>query len=529
MAQSPHNQTRTWVTRLSLALAVAGFVLIIRAAPIDLALQALQTWIAGLGPWGPAIFALVYAVWSVAFLPGSALTLAGGAIFGIGWGFVSVICGATLGAALSFLIARYLARDKVKQMAQRNPKFGAMDRAIEEGGWKIVAMLRLSPAIPFNLQNYLYGVMPIRFWPCVLASAIFMMPGTLLYVYLGYVGGQGLAAASGGSDVSLQRWALIGVGLLATVGVTVYVTKLAQKALAKQADLTEPKTTITPNEEAEQPNRRPQWLMAMLATLFFSIALYANLAPNMLAQLFGRPKVELTESYQVKPNGPTFDHSSFDALLTRFIDGDGMVDYQGMGQDQAALDTYIAAVGEAPFNELGRNEKLALLINAYNAFTLRLILDNYPVASIHDIPGKQRWDAERWIIGGETYSLSQIEHEQIRPHFIEPRIHFALVCAAIGCPKLRQQAYVGSQINEQLDVQTQATHASERWFRYNDGGSTVELTQLYNWYAGDFKQAAGSSLEYAAGYSRSLKQALASGKKPKIKWLEYDWALNEQK
>ena len=146
MAQYPDIQIRTWVTRLSLALAVAGFVLVIRAAPIELVLQALQTWIAELGPWGPATFALVYAVWSVAFLPGSALTLAGGAIFGIGWGFVAVICGATLGAALSFLIARYLARDKVKQMAQRNPKFGAMDRAIEEGGWKIVAMLRASGA-----------------------------------------------------------------------------------------------------------------------------------------------------------------------------------------------------------------------------------------------------------------------------------------------------------------------------------------------------------------------------------------------
>ena len=88
MAQYPDIQIRTWVTRLTLALAVAGFVLIIRAAPIELVLQALQTWIAGLGPWGPAIFALVYAVWSVAFLPGSALTLAGGAIFGIGWATV---------------------------------------------------------------------------------------------------------------------------------------------------------------------------------------------------------------------------------------------------------------------------------------------------------------------------------------------------------------------------------------------------------------------------------------------------------
>lgn len=527
MAQSPNNPVRTWVARSSILLAIAGFVLALRALPIDLLLQALQTWITGLGPWGPAIFALVYAAWAVAFLPGSALTLAAGAIFGIGWGFVSVIAGATLGAALSFLIARYLARDKVKQMAARNPKFGAIDGAIAEGGWKIVAMLRLSPAIPFNLQNYLYGVTPIRFWPCVLTSMVFMMPGTLLYVYLGYVGGQGLAAASGGSDVSLQRWALIGVGLLATVGVTVYVTKLAQKALAKQSTLAGTVAPTAPADEASPSNKRPPWLMAILATLFFSVALYANLVPGMLAQLFGPPKVELSESYEAKPNGPVFDHSSFNGLLGQFVDAEGMVNYRGLTEEQEALDAYIAALATAPFDALGRDEKLALLINAYNAFTMRLILDNYPLASIQDIPGKQRWDAVRWNVAGQNYSLNQIEHEQIRPHFIEPRIHFALVCAAVGCPKLRQEAYVGSRINEQLADQMETIHSSPRWFQYD--GNTVHLTQLYNWYGGDFKQAAGSPLEYVADYSPSLKQTLESGQKPKIKWLDYDWALNEQK
>lgn len=525
MQNRQKRQVGAWVTRASLLLALAGVVLFIRATPVDLLLEALKTWIAGLGPWGPIIFALIYAVWAVAFLPGSALTLAGGAIFGLGWGFAAVICGATLGAALSFLIARYVAREKVSKMARRNPKFGAIDQAIEEGGWKIVALLRLSPAIPFNLQNYLYGLTPIRFWPCVLTSAIFMMPGTLLYVYLGYVGGQGLAAASGGG-VGAERWALIGVGLAATVGVTVYVTKLAQKALAKQTNLAEPRADATPTEPAA---RRSPWLMATFAALFFSAALYANLAPGMLANLFGPPKAQLAEAYEAKPGGPAFDHSAFDALLQRFVDAGGLVDYQGLSREQAALDGYLSGIAAAPFAELGRDEKLALLINAYNAFTLKLILDNYPVASIRDIPSKKQWDDKRWVIAGQTYSLNQIEHEQIRPKFIEPRIHFALVCAAVGCPTLRPEAYAGSRINEQLEEQTKAIHASERWFGFEPGDASVRLTQLYNWYGGDFSQVAGSPLEYAARYSPALKQSLSSGNVPKIDWIDYDWALNEQK
>lgn len=530
MADSNQNSVGKWVTRIGLLLAVAAIGLTIRAIPIDTALEALKQWIAGLGPWGPAIFALIYALWAVAFLPGSALTLAGGAIFGIAWGFVAVICGATLGAALSFLIARHLAREKVSRMARRNPKFGAMDRAIEEGGWKIVAILRLSPAIPFNLQNYLYGLTPIRFWPCILTSAVFMMPGTLLYVYLGYVGGQGLAAASGGGAASAQRWTLIVVGLLATAGVTIYVTKLAQKALAKQPSLAEPSSSEDRTDsDAATTTKRPPWLMAAVAALFFSVALYANLAPGMLNNLFGPPKAELAEAYEEISGGPIFDHTALDGVLKSFVDAEGLVDYRGLKQEPAALNAYIAAIREAPFSDLGRNEKLALLINAYNAFTLQLILENYPLGSIQDIPNKKRWDDSRWVIGGQTYSLNQIEHEQIRPKFIEPRIHFALVCAAVGCPKLRQEAYSGSRINEQLDDQMRTIHANERWFRYKAGDSSVHLTQLYNWYAGDFAQTAGSPLEFAASYSTALKQALVSGNKPKIEWLDYDWSLNEQK
>lgn len=133
-------------------------------------------------------------------------------------------------------------------------------------------------------------------------------------------------------------------------------------------------------------------------------------------------------------------------------------------------------VGDADFEALGRDEKLAFLINAYNAFTLRLILDHRPLASIRDIPSSERWDAVRWVLAGRTVSLNQIEHELIRPNFAEPRIHFALVCAAVGCPPLRTEAYTGAELEEQLTDQSRYVHTHPRWFNYEDGAEEIGLT-----------------------------------------------------
>ena len=144
---------------------MAAFADSTRAIPLETAVKALQSWVSGLGVWGPLIYAGIYAVAATLLVPGSALTLASGAIFGLLWGTISVSIGATTGAALSFLIGRYLARDRVTAWVAHNPKFDAIDKAIGEGGWKIVALLRLSPAVPFTLQNYLYGLTDIRFWP----------------------------------------------------------------------------------------------------------------------------------------------------------------------------------------------------------------------------------------------------------------------------------------------------------------------------------------------------------------------------
>ena len=272
-----------WPRRLQVAsvlLFVAALLLAVQALPFDALIRGLQSWIEGLGVWGPVAFVGLYALWAVLFLPGSALTLAAGAVFGLGTGTVAALLGATLGAAAAFVIARYFARERVEKMARSNRKFAAIDRAIEKGGWRIVAMLRLSPAMPFNLQNYLYGVTAIRFWPCVLTSLVFMLPGTFLYVYLGHLAGQGLAAASGGGGRPAGQWVLLAVGLAATVGVTVYVTRLARKALNEQAELPEQGA----EEEGPRPAASPRRAiaMALAAGLVFAAAVYAYVMRDSL-------------------------------------------------------------------------------------------------------------------------------------------------------------------------------------------------------------------------------------------------------
>jgi uncharacterized membrane protein YdjX (TVP38/TMEM64 family) len=525
------------VRLVSVGLIVIGLLVIVRQLPVDAALEALAGRIEALGPWGPVAFGVIYAVAVVMMVPGSALTLAGGATFGLLAGTITVSVASNVGAAMAFLISRYLARDAVARRVGSDPKFGAIDRAIGEGGWKIVAMLRLSPAVPFNLQNYLYGLTSIRFWPCVLASWVAMLPGTFLYVYLGHVGRTALAAAAGGERSRTQaEWAMIVVGLLATVGVTVYVTRLARRAMRRQPEL-EPAPSGTASGRGERPQTsggRP-WRTAALAAaavVIFGIAALTQLNPGLLkkamAGLAGPPPAELEEAYEARPEGPHFDHSAFDAVVKQHVAQGGWVDYEALSRDPGPLDDYLDQVAEAPFDALGRDEKLALLINAYNAFTLKLILDHAPVDSIRDIPTDQRWDAARWQVGPYTWSLNQIEHEQVRPKFREPRIHFALVCAAVGCPPLRSEAYTADRLEEQLADQAEYVHRHDRWFRLDPDSGTIRLTSLYDWYGGDFEQVAGSVLAFAARYRPDLESMLDSGREPNVRWLDYDWSLNSQ-
>ena len=187
-----------------------------------------KEWIAGLGPWGPVMFILLYILACVLFVPGSVLTLAAGALFGVGWGSIYTSIGATLGATAAFLVGRYVARDWVTKRIEGNARFKAIDEAVGREGWKIVGLTRLSPVFPFSLLNYGYGLTRVSLRDYFFASWIGMMPGTVMYVYLG-----SLARAADDKKTPLE-WTLYAVGLLATVIVTILVTRIARQALAKK-------------------------------------------------------------------------------------------------------------------------------------------------------------------------------------------------------------------------------------------------------------------------------------------------------
>jgi uncharacterized membrane protein YdjX (TVP38/TMEM64 family) len=220
------------LARIALGIAaLAGFVVLGRflGGYVDV----FRDWIAGLGALGPLVFMLGYALGVVAFLPGAALTLAGGTVFGVAQGTAYVWLAAVVGSSAAFLIARYGARGAVERRLAGNARFAAVDRAVGAEGGKIAFLLRLSPAIPFNVLNYALGLTRIRFVDSLWA-AFGMLPGTLLYVYLGSVAGDVASAAAGGG-ATLQENLVKGIGLLATIAVTVYVTRIARRALREAA------------------------------------------------------------------------------------------------------------------------------------------------------------------------------------------------------------------------------------------------------------------------------------------------------
>src|SRR5437870_10053314 len=207
--------------------------------PVQQWLRNFNDWVGRIDVVGIFIFIIVYAVATVLLAPGSVLTIGAGFTFELWKGFLAVSGGSTLGAALAFLVARFIARARVAVIAQRNEKFRAIDSAIGKQGAKLIFLLRLSPVIPFNLSNYFYGLTGVRFWPYVLVSWIGMMPGTFLYVYIGVAGKAAVSATAGAEAArhSREYWALTSIGLVATIIVTIWVTKIARDALQEKAHL----------------------------------------------------------------------------------------------------------------------------------------------------------------------------------------------------------------------------------------------------------------------------------------------------
>ncbi len=222
-------------TKLLLALGGVAILLAVgRSFDIQGLLRRALEWIGDLGPAGAAAFVGIYVVACVLFIPGSILTLGAGAVYGVVRGSLLVSVASTLGATAAFLAGRYLARDWVARRIEGNERFRAIDRAVGREGWKIVGLTRLSPVFPFNLLNYAYGLTRVSLRDYVLASWIGMIPGTVMYVYLGSLAGSLATLDAGGGGRSRAQWVLYVVGLAATVAVTVYVTRIARAALAQR-------------------------------------------------------------------------------------------------------------------------------------------------------------------------------------------------------------------------------------------------------------------------------------------------------
>lgn len=225
-------------------------------------------------------------------------------------------------------------------------------------------------------------------------------------------------------------------------------------------------------------------------------------------------------------------HEKLDAILKQDV-ADGWVDYVALKGKPRPLAEYldqVAAVKESDFNHWPEKERFAFLINLYNATTLKLIIDHYPVASIKDIGGffKGPWKQEVVRLFGNVTTLDNLEHGIIRKQYHDPRAHFALVCAAKGCPPLRSEAYVASRLEEQLNDQARVFLGQTAKNRVDAGSHSLYLSPIFKWFSGDFEAKSGSVLKFLEPYfPEKDRKALAAGGF-KIRYSDYDWSLNDK-
>lgn len=228
-----------------------------------------------------------------------------------------------------------------------------------------------------------------------------------------------------------------------------------------------------------------------------------------------------------------FDHSHalWGQVLDRHLRG-GLVDYQALKQSPETLNQYLdqlAAVPEARFMAFSEDQKVAFLANLYNATTLKLIIDHYPLKSIKDIGNRLRgpWDQKIVRLMGRDFSLDDLEHGIIRRNHLDPKIHFALVCAAISCPPLRAEPYVPERLQEQLIDQGKIFLGDPTKNRVDETQQTLYLSKIFEWFAKDIKRESPSVEEFILPFLPEATATRLRAAKFKTKFLEYDWRLNE--
>ncbi len=263
---------------------------------------------------------------------------------------------------------------------------------------------------------------------------------------------------------------------------------------------------------------------------------------DIVRALFYPPVTQAQEKYPSE--GKTLSFETWDKALKKYVK-DGVVNYDEWKKDPGELKTTLEQLSKLEWEGTARDHLLSALINAYNVFTVQLIFDNYPgIKSIRDIPAEKRWDAKRWDMGGKTVSLEELEQKIIRVNFIEPRIHFAVVCASKGCPPLASSAFEGDKLDEQLTANVISFFSQKQNLKIEN--NTVYVSSLLDWYKPDFirdelateKKWFGEDFLKAADHVRLLmyiakyapskiaKEILEKKESLSIGYLEYDWSLN---
>ena len=248
----------------------------------------------------------------------------------------------------------------------------------------------------------------------------------------------------------------------------------------------------------------------LVLTLSFLLGFHDAFAVNEI------PLTQNTSNIESPINGKTC-HDSWNLFLKKYVDNNGLVDYKSIKKDVATLDLYLTLLSEnTPDDSWSKDEKMAYWINAYNAFTIKLIIDHYPIPSIKDI--EKPWDIKFIELGDNTFSLNDIEHEILRK-MDDPRIHFGIVCASFSCPKLQNEAFVASKLEKQLNDVTRAFLADPD--RNNLSEDSIEISKIFKWFSKDFKKE-GSIIDFLNKYSE-----IKISPNAKKTFKDYNWNLNE--
>ena len=428
--------------------------------------------------WAALLFVVTYVVVTTVGLPATPLTLAGGALFGVAAGSGLNWLGATLGATGAFFVARALGRGSVRRLLGR--RSAALDRLTGAGTFTSLVRLRLVPVVPFNGLNFGAGLAGVKPGAFVTSTAIGIIPGTVIYTYFA---DSLLNGVAGAREKAFVQIAIAGALLIALS----FVPRIA---------------------------RRFGWLAAAVLIGLGSVTM-------------------MTPVRAMSQNSTRADAAPYNAMLAQYV-SNGLVDYDAFARDPR-FPQYLQQLDHTDPSKLAPADRLAFWINTYNAYTIQLINSRGERHSIRNINKhfgislKSPWAEPVVRAGGQTLTLDDVEHRIIRPQFKDPRVHAALVCAALGCPPLRSEAYDGARLSEQLDDQARRFLAQRGKNRVDVASRTAFGSPIFTWYREDF---GGSLAGVGAFWARFLppgaERDLVLGGSFAWKDTEYDWSLNRR-